>query len=183
MKKLIFIFVLMLSACNTQPKLVEEIPGVVESEKISTQIFDSAEFAKSPLNFTAEIPEEWQSEYISEIEAINIFDPAVEAESNLEKSQIFIRYFNASQFLTLNSVTIYSQGESTINKRPAVTYDIEKKSGVANFAYQPIWRNQRHFVTDIRSSENSPATFYVFAKNPDLSQDIFDDFLKSLVFN
>ena len=180
---MIFIFVLILSACGTQPSQIEEIAKTTQPEKTASQTFDTAQFENIPFDFTAEIPAEWQAEYISEIEAINIFDPALEAESNLEKSQIFIRYFNASQFLTLSTVTIHSQTESTINNRPAVTYDIEKKSGVPNFAYQPAWRSQRHFVTDIRSSDDSPTTFYVFARNPDLSQNIFDSFLKSVIFN
>jgi hypothetical protein len=149
------------------------------------RLFDSSELAlsNSPFDFQASIPVHWQVEYISEIEAINFYYPNVSETTSLEQSQLFIRTFTASEFLTLQTVTIHQQTSSTLNGRPAVTYDIEKTPEAANFPYQPPWRNQRHFVTDIRSTEASPTTFYVFAKRPELEQAIFETFLNSVKFN
>lgn len=134
----------------------------------------------SAYGFSAQIPAKWQVEAVPAIEALNIFDPDFPGENNLEKSQIFIRYFKADAFLTLSTVTIFSQDETEINGRPTVVYDIEKKSGVADFISQPGWRNERHKVTDIRVSDTSPSVFYVIARRPDLDQEVFDYFLNSL---
>lgn len=132
--------------------------------------------------FSGEIPTSWQAEAVGAIEAINLFDPQAVGESNIEKSQIFIRKFTANDFLTLNTVTIHSREKTTINNRPAVRYDIEKKPGVANFANQPSWRSRRHIVTDIRSSDSSPTVFYVIAKRPELSEQVYQQFLNSLTW-
>ena len=102
-------------------------------------------------------------------------------KNNLEKSQIFIRFFDATSFLTLSTVTIYNKENTTINDRPAVVYNIEKKSNIANFANQPLWRSQRHIVTDIRTTDLNLTTFYVIAKNPNLNQEIYDNFLNNLI--
>ena len=130
--------------------------------------------------FSAVIPSEWEIDAVPETEALNIYDPAAPGPSNLEKSQIFIRYFRANDFLTLSTVTILSREKSVIVGRPAETYVIEKKSGVANFANQPLWRSARHRVTDIRVSDTNPSYFYVIAKRPDLSDKIFEEFLNSI---
>lgn len=136
--------------------------------------------ASSKFSFQSQIPNNWQAEAITSINAINIFDPTISGENNLEKSQIFIRFFEANSFLTLNTVTIYAKENTIINARPAVVYDIEKKSNVANFVSQPLWRSQRHIVTDIRTSDSNPTIFYVIAKSPNLDQEIYDNFLNNL---
>lgn len=136
-----------------------------------------------PYTFTADIPAHWQVEAVPTVEGINIYDPNSPEPTNLNKSQIFIRYFSADFFLTLNTVEIYSRNEALINDRPAVVYDIEKKSEVALFTGQPFWRNTRHLVTDIRQTDDSPSIFYVIAKRPELNQEIFDNFIQSLKFN
>ncbi|MDP2625126.1 MAG: hypothetical protein Q8P27_02985, partial [Candidatus Peregrinibacteria bacterium] len=158
--------------------------GIVVVEPTTT-VFYSSELGEidANLNFKVEIPIEWEVEYVSEISSINFYDPNVSGDSSLEQSQIFVRYFNASSFLTLNTVTIYSEVDSTINGRPAVTYDIEKNAGVANFVSQPSWRNERHFVTDIRSTDDSSTTFYVFGRRPDLDDEVFNSVLESAEFN
>lgn len=152
--------------------------------EISYKTLSSSEIEKltGPFNFSFKIPSTWQAEAVPEIEAINIYDPNFPAVDNLEKSQIFIRYFKANDFLTLSTVTIFNKTATTTLGQPAVVYDIEKKAGVDNFAFQPTWRNQRHFVTDIKSSAASPAIFYVMAKSPNLSDEIFSHFIYSLNF-
>ena len=145
---------------------------VIETKNISA--------AADVFNFSVQAPDGWQIQAVPQIEALNIFNPEAEGQDNLRKSQIFIRYFKASDFLTLGTVTIHSRTKTTINGRPAVIYDIEKKSGVANFAHQPSWRSARHLVTDIRLNDTNPSIFYVVAKRPDLAQEIFDRFIISL---
>ncbi len=135
-----------------------------------------------PFAFSVEVPLGWQVEVVPAIEALNFYLPDAQGSSNLDKSQIFVRYFTANGFLTLSTVTIFSQTATTILGRPAVVYDIEKKSGVTNFSSQPFWRNQRHTVTDIRETDSNPATFYVFSQRPGIDQAIVDHFLNSLQF-
>lgn len=133
--------------------------------------------AASQYQWQSTVPSTWSAESVASIEAINLYDPTAEGTNNLEKSQIFIRYFSANQFLTLQTVTIHSKIDLTVNSRPAVRYDIEKKSSVANFGNQPLWRSQRHIVTDVRVSDTNPSVFYVIAKRPDLDQAVYDQFL------
>lgn len=150
---------------QTKPLEAQAIPGV-----------------HSDYVFSGEIPTSWQAEAVGAIEAINLFDPQSAGENNLEKSQIFIRKFVGNDFLTLTTVTIHSRQQLTINLRPAVRYEIEKKSGVANFANQPSWRSNRHIVTDIRSSDANPTVFYVIAKRSELSEQTYQQFLNSLTW-
>lgn len=168
------------------PASASLIPKTTQSQATdATKTIDAHEIpdAASKFAFSAEIPEAWQAESVSVIEAISLYDPVVAGASNLEKSQIFIRYFTANDFLTLGSVTIHSRDSLTIGGRPAVRYDIEKKPGVANFSSQPAWRNGRHIVTDIRTSSQNPSIFYVIAKRPDLDSETYESFLQSLQVN
>ena len=130
--------------------------------------------------FTATMPAGWQTAAVPAIQAITLFDPAASDAAEIDKSQIFIRYFRATTFLTLSTVTIFDRAELTLNGRPAIRYDIEKKASVANFPSQPAWRNTRHFVTDVRVSDTSPSIFYVIARRPDLDEDVYNQFLASL---
>lgn len=136
--------------------------------------------AVSQFRFRVEIPAEWNTEAIGAIEAINIYDPDASGSTNLEKSQIFVRYFTANSFLTLSTVTIFEQESLTVANRPAVRYLIEKKPSAASFPNQPTWRNEKHTVTDVRESDSNPSVFYVIAKHPDLNQEIFERFLATL---
>ncbi len=131
-------------------------------------------------NYSVEIPAGWKVEVVKETEALNIYNPLAPGTNNLEKSQIFIRYFKANSFLTLQTVNILERTEMTIQNRPAVRYLIEKKATVANFVNQPSWRSQKHIVTDIRGSDNNPSIFYVVAKRPDLDEQIYQHFFDSL---
>lgn len=151
----------------------------LETKAVAVNAKDIAGVAPQ-FTFQANIPASWKAESISGIEAISFYDPLASGNTSLEKSQIFIRHFTASQFLTLSTVTIHSRESLIVAGRPAVRYDISKKTGVLNFANQPLWRNERHVVTDIRVSDSSPSVFYVIAKRPDLDQGVYEDFLNSL---
>jgi len=158
-----------------------------ESSKSSEQISEQAKTIKAQdisgaagvFTFSAEVPSHWQAQAVAATEAINLYDPNASGATNLEKSQIFIRNFKANSFLTLGTVTIHEQGDTTINGRPAVRYDIEKKPAVAQFANQPSWRSERHIVTDVRVSDSNPSIFYVIAKRPDLDDTVYRHFLES----
>jgi len=134
-------------------------------------------------DFSAVLPVSWEVEVVSDIDALNIYDPELPGESTLEKSQLFLRTFEASQFLTLSTVTIHAREETTISGMPAVSYDIEKKPEVARFSFQPSWRNERHTVTDVRLSGQSPSVFIVIAQRPDLSLATVDAILESMALS
>jgi murein DD-endopeptidase MepM/ murein hydrolase activator NlpD len=139
------------------------------------------ELNQSTYDFSVEVPTSWKVSYIEQTDALNFFDPNGNGDTNLERSQIFVRSFRASGFETLSTVTIHNREAKTYRGRSAFRYDIEKKSNVANFPFQPSWRNQRHIVTDIRTTEESPALFYVIAKRPDLNEAVYQQFLESLI--
>lgn len=139
--------------------------------------------AASEFTFSADVPKTWQAEAVAATEAISFYDPTAPGATNLEKSQIFIRHFTASDFLTLSTVTIHSRTPLTLGGRPAVRYDIAKKPSVANFSSQPAWRSGRHIVTDVRVSAPNPSVFYVIAKRPDLADETYEAFLQSLHVN
>ncbi len=126
------------------------------------------------------IPGGMEVEYVHELQALNIFT-LKGAGTARERSQIFIRYFDAASFLTLPTVTIHSTEDVLVGQRKykARRYDIEKKSGVPNFPYQPTWRNARHTVTDFTNASGF-GRYYVVAKNPTLSDAIYQAVLMSL---
>ncbi len=133
--------------------------------------------------FSGHISNDWQVEYVSANDSINIYDPKASGETNLDKSQIFIRNFSANSFLTLNSVDILEREDTTLGNHAAVRYEILKKPGVANFPSQPFWRNQQHKLIDVRYADTNPSDFFVIAANPNLNPKLFEEFLKSLSFN
>lgn len=187
MKKIFFLFTIIFIAagCNKTPTTNTNSPTnpIVEQEIPKSDTQQTVDFStlQSIYALTGALPSTWKVEYIKTIEAINIFNPNLPG-TTLEQSQIFIRYFSANKFLTLSTVNILQREELTILGHSAVKYEIKKKDGVANFANQPIWRNQQHIVVDIRSTDNNPTTFYVFAKNPNLPEETFNTFLNSLQF-
>lgn len=132
--------------------------------------------------YSAEIPEDWQVEVVKENESLNLYHPKAAGDSNLEKSQVFIRSFRANSFLTLNTVAVLRRIELTINGRPTVQYTIEKKPEIPPFPLQPAWRNTKHVVTDIRSTDRNPAIFYVIARRPDLDEKLYTHILNSIRF-
>lgn len=136
----------------------------------------------SVYRFSAQLPQGFAVEYVPEIESINIYNPKAEAETAQEQSQIFIRYFEADRFLTLSTVDILNQEKTESNNREAVKYEIKKKAGVADFAYQPLWRNELHKLIDIRYRKSNPSFFYVFSYNPLFPEQEFEKFIQSLIF-
>ncbi len=157
-------------------------PDIDNSMSYVRFLTEDVENVHKSFTFSAELPSGWAVEAIPEIESLNIFDTSKEGDSNIEKSQIFVRYFEANDFLTLDTVTIHSKDDSEILTRPTIIYDIEKKSNVPTFPYQPSWRNERHSVVDVRESDDNPSIFYVFSLNPSIDIEVFEHFLYSLMF-
>jgi hypothetical protein len=126
------------------------------------------------------IPAGWEVEYIPSIQALNLFTLEGEGVAR-ERSQIFIRYFDAAEFQTLASVQIHKTEELNVGKGDygARRYEIEKKVGIAPFADQPSWRNERHVVTDFRGKEGR-TRYYVVAANPLLPQEVYEEVLASM---
>lgn len=130
-----------------------------------------------PLSFS--IPDNLAFDYVAQSEAINIFSLSGEG-TTLERSQIFMRYFDARTFLTLSTVDVYSTEVLTVGQDyDARRYDIEKKDSIADFANQPSWRNERHMVTDFTAAEDY-GRYYVVAVNPDFASEIYEDFLRTV---
>ena len=139
-------------------------------------IYDGGE--EFPLTF--DVPAGWDIEYIPSIQSLNLYTLTGEGTAR-ERSQILIRYFDASAFLTLSTVTIYSTEDLTvgIDDYAARRYDIEKNAGVDNFIDQPSWRNTRHIVTDFRDSDGY-TRYWVVAANPELDPVVYEDLLASM---
>jgi len=132
--------------------------------------------------FSAKIPKEFEAEYIPKSRAINIFNPSLAGNSNIEKSQIYISFFKAGRFLTLSAVNIDRRDKMIVKEKEAVLYEITKKETAPDFSGQPFWRNQKHKALDIRLTQDNPSYFYSLAYNPDLPEEIIDGIIASLVF-
>lgn len=144
--------------------------------------FTLADIGGNVFNIEFMIPEGMEVEYVPSIQALNIFTFEGEGTAR-ERSQMFIRYFDASDFQTLSTVTVHSTENLTVGDGyTARRYDIEKRANVADFAEQPDWRNERHVVTDVRGEEGR-TRYYVIAANPALDQKIYEAVLDSLVIN
>ena len=130
------------------------------------------------LSFT--VPVGWEVEYVPSIQSLNLFTLEGEGTAR-DRSQIFIRYFDASDFLTLSTVRIYETNDLTAGSEHYVArrYEIEKEDGVVDFPDQPDWRNDRHVVTDFRRADGF-TRYYVVAANPDLDQEVYAAFLASV---
>jgi len=185
---LIFAILFLAAGCTTANSIipppvnsqVETKPEATKSELI-TQTINFTQL-NSIYKFSSTIPSTWKAEYLPALESINIYDPSLPGNS-LQQSQIFIRYFKGSKFLTLTTVDIFKRESLILNGRDAVRYEIKKKANIPNFPNQPPWRNEQHMVTDIRYSKENPSTFYVLAKNPSLSEEIFNQFINNLAFH
>lgn len=151
------------------------------SPEYKTILAQDVSGSASEFNFSAEIPAGWNIEAIPQNESLNIYNSGTYDSVNLENSQIFIRHFEANAFLTLNTVDILERGELIIKNRPAVKYTIKKRDNIPDFPNQPKWRNELHSVTDIRVSDKNPSVFLVIAKSPELSEEIFEHFLNTLI--
>lgn len=127
-----------------------------------------------------QIPDDWDVEYISSLDALNLYEVSGEGTAR-ERSQVLIRYFDAGDFQTLSTVNVISTEEVTVGADgyDARRYEIIKKSGVADFADQPAWRNAQHVVTDFRAEEGF-SRFYVVAANPDLDSETYQHILDTM---
>lgn len=144
----------------------------------------SIDFSKinSEFLFSAEVNNEFEAEYISQLRAINVYNPGLPDGNNMEKSQIYITFFRANRFLTLDSVEITQREPMVVKGREAILYEITKKSSIPDFLGQPSWRNLKHKALDVRFTKTNPSYFYAFAYNPDLPENVFNDFINSLAF-
>lgn len=131
-----------------------------------------------PLSF--DMPAGWDVEYVPSLEALNIYTKHGGGTAR-DRSQIFIRYFDAADFLTLDSVNILSTENLVVGTEDytARRYEIEKKEDVPVFKDQPFWRNDSHLVTDFRGEEGF-TRYYVVAANPELSASVYLLFLSRL---
>lgn len=158
--------------------LLFQLPRIFSAHVIPSE----AQALYSNLEFL--IPAGWEVEYVPSLQALNLYTRRGNGTAR-ERSQVFIRYFDASDFLTLSTVTIHSTEELHIGMEGtgayvARRYDIEKKFGVPDFVDQPSWRNMRHIVTDFRDKEGK-TRYYIFAANPELDPSIYEGVLKSIV--
>jgi len=152
----------------------------VESVQSARRYESSVEVGGSVYNLSFDIPAGWGVEYVPSLESLNLFVLNGEGTAR-DRSQLLIRYFDASQFLTLPTVTVYSTVDMSVgvNDYVARRYDIEKKTGVAAFKDQPLWRNDRHLVTDFRKNEGR-ARYFVVASNPALDAAVYESVLMSM---
>jgi hypothetical protein len=155
----------------------------INSVRLDTSVRSSTELTYDgrddfPLEF--EVPAGWDVEFIPSIQSLNLYTLAGEGTAR-ERSQMLIRYFDASAFLTLSTVTIYSTVDLTVGtgNYTARRYDIEKKIGIHDFVDQPSWRNRRHTVTDFRF-EDGFTRYYVVAANPELEPAVYAQVLTSM---
>lgn len=148
------------------------------------QLTKSVDFSKinPEFLFSAKIPKEFEAEYVDSLKAINVYNPILPGNSNIDKSQIYITFFQASKFLTLSTVVITRQDKLTINGHQAIFYEITKRKEFPDFFGQPSWRNSTHQALDVRLSQNNPTHFYSLAYNPSLLKNTIDDIVASLVF-
>ncbi len=162
----------------------EKIEGrseVQEEESADFKRIDFSEF-NSSFRFSGNIPVKFEMEYIPQLKAISIYDATLPGDNIREKSQIYITYFESDRFLTLNTVDVLKREEILVNGHEAVLYEIAKKTEFPDFPQQPSWRNKKHKAIDIRLAKSSPSLFYPFAYSPDLTEEIFRDFINSLEF-
>lgn len=155
--------------------LIEPSPNENEEVKSSSElIYNNEAF---PITFN--LPIDWDIEYIPSIQALNLYTLSGKGSAR-ERSQILIRYFDASDFLTLSTVTIHETTDLIVGDNyTARRYDIEKQDGVPDFPDQPSWRNQRHIVTDFRR-EDGTTRYFVIAANPELDPTIYESLLQSI---
>ncbi|MDO8618174.1 MAG: M23 family metallopeptidase [Candidatus Uhrbacteria bacterium] len=147
---------------------------------VSNNFFHAPQLATPFVHLSFSIPDGWDIEYLTSLQALNVYDASGNGSAR-ERSQIFIRYFDAKDFLTLSTVNIHSTKNLTIGERiyTARRYEIEKKTGVPNFPDQPLWRNSRHKVTDFRAKDGF-TRYFVVAANPKLDAATYEKILQSM---
>lgn len=137
----------------------------------------------SSFHLAFNIPDGMEIEYIPSLDALNVFSLSGTGSAR-DRSQLLIRYFDSNRFETLTTVNVESTTDTTVGTEDytAKQYVIEKKSGVANFADQPDWRNGKHTVTDFRGAEGR-TRYYVVAANPALDTQTYQAILDSMTIN
>lgn len=142
--------------------------------------FTSADLGSEVFQIEFTIPRNMEVEYIHSLKALNIFTLDGEGSAR-ERSAFLIRYFDASEFLTLSTVEVLETTDMTVGQESytAKRYVIEKKFSVADFAEQPSWRNRQHVVTDFRASDGF-TRYYVVAANPEVDASIYEEVLASM---
>lgn len=153
-----------------------------ENESRDTMLVNFATY-NPVFKFTAPVSAQYEVEYIPEIQAINIYEGGNSEISARDRSQIFIRFFEARDFLTLSTVDILRSEKTEFKGHQAVRYEIKKKNGIPNFPHQPVWRNGRHRLIDVRFNNAVPSYFYVLSYNPELSNEEFEKFLNGVEFH
>ena len=159
------------------PQIFFEQQGI---DMTATRAFgDVQEAGGETFQLSFVVPEGMEVEYVPSIDSLNLFTVSGIGVAR-DRSQIFIRYFDAYDFLTLPTVTIHETEDLIVGsqRNTARRYDIEKKSDVTNFVDQPTWRNERHIVTDVRAEEGF-TRYYVIATNPELDTKIYEAFLEN----
>lgn len=130
-----------------------------------------------PLEFL--VPQGWEVEYVRTMDALSLYTLGGKGMA-LERSQVFIQHFDATDFLTLSTVTIHQTEDTLVGAGyTARQYDIEKKEDVPSFFGQPSWRNLRHIATDFRKGTGYTRYFTVAAR-PGLDVNIYEEFLGSI---
>jgi hypothetical protein len=126
------------------------------------------------------LPAGWEIEYVRSLDALNLYTLSGSGTAR-ERSQILIQHFDASDFLTLSTVTIHQVQDALAGAEyyKARRYDIEKKEDVPNFGGQPSWRNTRHIATDLRAKDGF-ARYYTVAANPELDETAYEAVLASI---
>lgn len=127
-----------------------------------------------------QIPNEWSVEYVPSLDALNLYTVSGTGSAR-ERSQVLVRYFDANDFQTLSTVDVLSTEEITVGEEgyDARRYEIQKKTGLADFADQPSWRNLQHTVTDVRAQDGF-SRFYVIAANPELDAETYERLLETM---
>lgn len=145
-----------------------------------TRTFSSSEIGGDNFKLQFIVPADWEVEYIPARKALNLFSLRGEGTAR-DRSQMYISFFDAKQFLTLTTVNVLSTQDLKVGKEAYTgkRYEIEKKANVASFDEQPGWRNSKHFVTDLRSQEGQ-TRYYALAKNPRLDESIYQQVLASI---
>jgi hypothetical protein len=158
---------------NTEESEVKENAGY-ETISISSVRGISRVFA-----FNVAVPEDWVIRVINGGDEVNFYNPGVEGENTIEKSQIFLYEFVANDFQAPDNISVLSRKDEEFAEQPAVTYVLSPQEG-ASFPGQPSWRKEIHKITNIRLQEENPSRFYAFAKSPDLPEAEFQRFLNSI---
>lgn len=167
------------AGCTREENTANPVLPLVQekNEPVAVVVTNRLDFSQynNVYRFSAELPGGLAARYIPEIKSMALSDG--------QTDQIFIRFFEASSFLTLASVDILEREDIAVRGHAAVRYEIQKKPGVADFPFQPAWRNGRHKLVDIRYRAASPSYFYVLAYHPQFNVDQFENFIQSLRFH